>query len=351
MLDLAIRGGTVVDGTGAPARIADVGCRDGIVVVVGELDEPAARTVHADGLVVAPGFVDVHAHYDAQLFWDATCAPSPLHGITTTIAGNCGLTLAPVKEGDEEFLARLLARVESIPASAMNAGVRFSWHTYAEFLNTVDRPLALNLGFMVGHAAVRRLVMGERASSDRATTEEIAAMRREVTAALSSGAFGLSSSTVGSHVDGDGRPAPPQSASADEFIALAAACGEFAGTSLEFIPGSFLWGFDDADLDLMARMSLAANRPLNWNTIQVVRSDPELHERQMRSVVEADRRGACVVPLMIPHNSRNRVDFGPSNGGLRLIPDCEWLFELPPDARVVALLYPATRSRLSDLYR
>ena len=178
MLDLLIRNGSVVDGTGAPARPADVGVRDGRIVALGRADESARRTIDADGLTVTPGFVDLHAHYDAQVFWDQALSPSPLHGVTTVVGGNCGLTLAPVEPGDEDFLTRLLAQVEAIPVEALTAGVTFRWKTFSEFLDVVESlPLGPNIGFMVGHSAIRRAVMGAAASSDAATPEQLDAMR------------------------------------------------------------------------------------------------------------------------------------------------------------------------------
>src|ERR1700756_2460268 len=137
VLDVAVRGGALVDGTGAPARGADVGVRDGRVVAIGALDEPAARTIDADGLVVAPGFVDLHTHYDAQLFYDPTLSPSPLHGVTTVIGGNWGLSLAPAAPSDVDFLVRMLSRVEAIPLESLEAGVPFTWRSFPELLEAV----------------------------------------------------------------------------------------------------------------------------------------------------------------------------------------------------------------------
>ena len=164
MLDLVIRGGEVVDGTGAKRRRADVGVQDGRVVAIGELPGDAATVIDATGRVVAPGFVDVHTHFDAQVFWDGDLTPSPLHGVTTALAGNCGFTIAPLSNdpSDGEYLMRMLARVEGMPLEALRAGVPWGeWTTNAEYLDAVEPRLGINAGFMVGHSAVRRVVMGE----------------------------------------------------------------------------------------------------------------------------------------------------------------------------------------------
>jgi N-acyl-D-aspartate/D-glutamate deacylase len=191
MLDLLIHGGSVVDGSGAPARTADVGIVDGRIAEVGALTSEAKVTIEGDGLVVAPGFIDLHSHYDAQLFWDPTLSPSPLHGVTTAVSGNCGLTLAPAAPDDRDFLTRLLARVEAIPVEALLAGVTYEWESFAELLDVIEaKPLALNIGFMVGHSAIRRAVMGPAASTDKASPAQIEAMRALLGSALAAGGFG-----------------------------------------------------------------------------------------------------------------------------------------------------------------
>src|SRR6476469_8019682 len=160
MLDVVIRGGTLVDGTGAPSRRADVGIRDGRVVEIGKVgDEDAAETIDADGLVVAPGFVDPHTHYDAQLFWDGLATPSIWHGVTTVIGGNCGFTLAPLKERDADYTRRMMAQVEGMPLAALEDGLPWSWESFGEFLDALDGGVGVNAGFMVGHCALRRYVL------------------------------------------------------------------------------------------------------------------------------------------------------------------------------------------------
>jgi N-acyl-D-aspartate/D-glutamate deacylase len=346
VLDLLIRGGSVVDGTGSSPFEGDIAIADGHIVEVGSVHDDAASVLDATGLVVAPGFVDLHSHYDAQLFWDPTLSPSPLHGVTTVVGGNCGLTLAPAAPDDRDFLTRLLAKVEAIPVEALLAGVKFDWETYAEFLDVIEsKALALNMGFMVGHSAIRRAVMGPSASAERATAAQIEAMQALLGAALDAGGLGLSTANVATQVDGDGRPTPPNFADREEFIALAAECGRHPGTCIEFIPGSFLSGFSDEDIELMADMSAAANRHLNWNTPLINRAAPDLHRRQLSATDVARTRGGWVVPMFMPQNGPLRHDFLAAYV-FRALPGWGDVFGLQGEERVRALSDPATRARL-----
>jgi N-acyl-D-aspartate/D-glutamate deacylase len=348
MFDAVVTNGTVVDGTGAPARVAGIGIRDGRVVEVGELSEDGAVVIDAAGLVVAPGFIDLHSHYDAQVFWDTTLKPSCLHGVTTVIGGNCGLTLAPVSSEDQEFLTRLLARVEAIPVEALIAGVDYTWSSYPEFLDAIDeKALGLNMGFMVGHSAVRRAVMGAAASERESTPDELRAMCGLLSQALGAGGFGFSTANVPTQVDGDGRPTPPNFATREEFVELSRVCGDHPGTSIEFIPGSFLQGFSDEEMDLMADMSAAANRHLNWNTPLINRANPDIYRRQLSASDLAQKRGGRVVPLFMPQNGPTQQDF--LRGYVyRSLPGWGWLFELSVPERIQALGQTETRNRLRD---
>src|SRR6478609_2670881 len=177
MLDQLIRGGTIVDGTGAPAFVGDIGVRDGRIVVVGASDEEARETLDAEGLVVCPGFVDVHTHYDAQLFWDPFATPSNVHGVTTVIGGNCSFGLAPLHDGDADYTRRMLAKVEGMPLRALEEGVTWSWHRFGEYLDALDGKLAVNAGFMLGHSALRRYVLGAEANRRASTGAELARLR------------------------------------------------------------------------------------------------------------------------------------------------------------------------------
>ena len=344
--DLVIRGGTVIDGTGTEGRITDVAVKDGRIAKIGQVAPSGARAIDAGGLVVSPGFIDLHTHYDAQIFWDSTLSPACQHGITTVIGGNCGLTFAPARPADRDFITRLFARVEAIPEKVLVAGVPFSWESYAEMLDSVAAlDLGVNIGFLVGHSALRRAAMGEAASERAATSQELEQMCRLLNDALAAGGMGFSTANVSTQVDGDGRPTPPNFAVHEEFVALAGVCSRYPGTSLEFIPNSFLAGFSDADMELMADMSAAANRPLNWNTPLINKAVPHLFERQLSATDVAAKRGGKVVPLFSLQNGPMQMDF--HNGYVfRALPGWGWLFELDVPARIDALKDPANRARL-----
>src|SRR5436190_5653685 len=206
MLDYVIRGGTVVDGTGAPGVVADVGIRDGRIVAVGKVTEEASHTIDATGLVVCPGFVDPHTHYDAQLFWDPAASPSNLHGVTSIFAGNCGFTIAPLAAENADYLLNMMVRVEGMPKAALENGVPWDWKTFGDYLAKFDGGLGVNAGFMVGHCAIRREVMGADSVGNEATQEQIDQMKRLMHDALGAGGLGFSTTQSFTHSDGGGDP-------------------------------------------------------------------------------------------------------------------------------------------------
>src|SRR5512134_3378263 len=163
MLDLRIDGGTLVDGTGAPGRPGSLGIRAGRLEQIGRVDEPARQVIDATARIVAPGFVDIHTHYDAQVFWDPMLSPSSYHGVTTVVGGNCGFSIAPLTPDAGAYLMPMLARVEGMPIESLRLGVPWSWRSFGEYLGLLEGRLAPNAGFLVGHCALRRVVMGERA--------------------------------------------------------------------------------------------------------------------------------------------------------------------------------------------
>ena len=172
MLDLIVKDGQIVDGTGSPRRGGDIGIRDGRIVGLGKVDEVSCDTLDADGAIVAPGFVDVHTHYDAQVLWDPTLAPSTLHGVTSVVAGNCGFSVAPLTEEGAPYLMSMLARVEGMSLTSLEAAISWDWRGTSEYFNRVETSLGPNIGFMIGHSAIRRAVMGPAAKERQATTEE-----------------------------------------------------------------------------------------------------------------------------------------------------------------------------------
>jgi N-acyl-D-aspartate/D-glutamate deacylase len=190
MLDKVIRGGTVIDGTGSPSSVADIGIKDGRIVAIGVIDQGAAEVIDATGCIVTPGFVDPHTHYDAQLLWDPTASPSSVHGVTTIIGGNCGFTLAPLIPGDADYLRKMMSKVEGMPLAALENGTDWSWETFAEYLGRLEGNISVNAGFLVGHCAIRRYVMGPAAVGAEASEAHIDGMRAELAKSIKSGAFG-----------------------------------------------------------------------------------------------------------------------------------------------------------------
>jgi N-acyl-D-aspartate/D-glutamate deacylase len=345
MLDCAITGGTLIDGTGAPPRRGDLGIRDGRIVALGTLTEPARRTIDAGGLVVAPGFVDIHTHYDAQAFWDGTLSPSPLHGVTTVVGGNCGFSIAPLVPEAGPYLMRMLARVEGMPLEALEAGVPWDWRSFGEYLGRLDGRLAVNAGFLVGHSAIRRVVMGERAVGERATDADMEAMVTLLGESLAAGGLGFSSSAAPTHNDGEGKPVPSRHAAPAELVRLAGVLRAHPGTTLEFLPT--VGPFNDEHYDLMAAMSLAADRPLNWNVLQVMAGANPVWQGQLRASDYARERGATVIALVLPQSMTLRINLK-SGFIFDALPGWPDVIGLPLPERMRAFADPAVRRRLDE---
>jgi N-acyl-D-aspartate/D-glutamate deacylase len=342
-----IRGGTVVDGTGGPPRQADVLIADGRIVEIGDrAGEASADTViDATDMLVTPGFIDLHTHYDAQLFWDPNASPSPLHGVTTVLGGNCGFSLAPCGPDHVDYLSRMMARVEGMPLAALQQGLAWDWASFGQWLGQLQGRLAVNAGFLVGHSTLRRLIMGERAVGSPATDADSAAMVSALHAALDEGALGFSTSQVHTHNDGDGQPVPSRAATRSELELLAAAVSEHDGTTVELIIAGCLNGFTEDDIDLMSTISLLADRPINWNVLGVSAMNPEGLWGQLEASTAAAARGATVVALTLPHTMQLRLSF--EHGAiLDGLPGWREVFMLAVPERMKALSDPETRRRL-----
>jgi N-acyl-D-aspartate/D-glutamate deacylase len=348
MLDLLIRGGTVVDGTGRPGFLADVGVRDGRIVVIGDVDEPAAKTIDAEGRVVTPGFVDLHTHYDPQVMWDPAATPSSLHGVTTVFGGNCGFSIAPITPEAADYLIPMLARVEGMPVESLEAGLDLMWSGFGSWLDRLDGRLAVNAGFLVGHSALRRVVMGADSVGNAATPEQLDAMVKLLHESIEAGGLGFSSTGSPSHSDQNGDPVPSRFATTEEFIALARATGQHPGTTLEFIPAASA-SFTDGEMNLMADMSVAAGRPLNWNVMVISSGEGARAGRESKLSASdlAASKGGRVLGLCLPEPMRMRLSFA-SGFVLDLIPGFADVIHLPHAERRAALADPAVRVRLKE---
>jgi N-acyl-D-aspartate/D-glutamate deacylase len=345
MLDTVLRGGIVIDGSGAAARQADVGIRDGRVAVIGDIDEDARETIDVSGKIVSPGFVDVHTHYDAQVFWDPAISPSCFHGVTTVVGGNCGFSVAPLTDESGPYLMRMLSRVEGMPLASLEEGVPWNWRSFAEYLDALEGKLALNAGFLVGHSAIRRAVMGEAAVGRAANASEVEAMQALLAESLEAGGLGFSSTQAATHNDLEGQPVPSRWAERDEFIALCRTVRDHPGTTLEFIPA--IGVFAEEDMALMTDMSLAADRPLNWNVLVIQSFNEQGWRAQLAASDYAAERGAKVVALTPSQVMVLRLNFT-SGFVLDSLPDWAPVIALPHDEKMKALADPAVRKHLDE---
>ncbi|NEE08684.1 D-aminoacylase [Streptomyces sp. SID7499] len=348
MLDHVIKGATVVDGTGAPARTADVGVRGGRIAVIGTVTEEARTTEDATGLVLTPGFVDPHTHYDAQLFWDPYATPSLNHGVTTVAGGNCGFTLAPLhpdRPGDADYTRRMMSRVEGMALVALEEGAPWNWHSFGEYLDALEGRIAVNAGFMVGHCALRRYVMGPEAVGGQPSQAQLAAMVRLLREAMDAGAWGLSTTQSTSHSDGDGQPVASRHAQPAELLALSRAVGECEGTQIEAIVAGCLDQFSDAEIELFVEMSAVAGRPLNWNVLTIDAAVPERVPRQLLASEQARKAGGRVVALTMPILTPMNMSLG-TFCALNLIPGWGPVLGLPVPERIEKLRDPQVRAEL-----
>ena len=354
MHDLVIRGGTVVDGTGGPPHRADVAIDGARIAAVGVVPGGARETLDAQGLIVTPGFVDVHTHYDGQATWDPELAPSCWHGVTTVVLGNCGVGFAPAPRDRHEWLIGLMEGVEDIPGAALSAGIRWDWETFPQYLDALARmPRALDVGTQVPHGALRAYVMGERgAANEPATPDDIVAMERLVREALEAGALGFTTSRTRGHRGVDGRPVPGTFAREDELIGIGQALGavgrgvyEVAQAGTGGRTAGDPAGAAEREVGWMARLSAAIGRPVSFLLMQL-EEDPDSWRRLLGLADEAARQGADLVPqvaarpfgMLAGHQSRANP-FADR-------PTYRTLAGLPLAERIVELRDPEVRARI-----
>jgi N-acyl-D-aspartate/D-glutamate deacylase len=295
--DLVVRGALVVDGTGAPPSTADVAVAAGRITHVGRFEGHGETEIDGDGAVLAPGFVDIHTHYDAQLQWEPTASPSSWHGVTTVITGNCGFSLFPARPEDVPWLLQMLSRVEGMPPDTLATGATFEGGGCDAFAANLERGgLGVNVGLQVGHSAVRRFVLGDDAVKRAATDAEIAEMARLVADAMHEGAVGFSSSQLDMHVTHDGQPVPSNLASPEELVELSRALAGTTSGAIEFISRTNLDGHSDDDRALMIAMCEASGKPLNINPLQPLPAHPDTWRGELEFVEEAARRGVRIHP-------------------------------------------------------
>jgi N-acyl-D-aspartate/D-glutamate deacylase len=291
MHDLLIRGATLVDGTGAPARTADVAVSDGTFAAVGKHLGPARRQIDADGLLLTPGWVDIHTHYDGQATWDPLMTPSSWHGVTTAVFGNCGVGFAPVRPGSERYLINLMEGVEDIPETVLAEGIDFRWESFADYLDALESmPRIMDIGAQMPHAPLRFYVMGERGADHAAhpTGEEIARMGELLEAALRAGALGFTTSRTTKHRAKDGRYTPSLSAAEPELAGLALAMRR-AGSGVIEVNSDF----GDGDFERLRAAAELAGRPLSLLLLQV-HNAPELWRGTLAAIHAARARGVDV---------------------------------------------------------
>jgi N-acyl-D-amino-acid deacylase len=293
--DLLLRGGRICDGTGAPAYSGDVAVRGGEIVALGRVGGSAHRAIDVRGLVVAPGFIDVHTHYDAQITWDGLCTPSCWHGVTSVVLGNCGFALAPCRPGERERLLRMLEFVEGMPYASLQAGVAWQWESIPQYLSMIaHRPLGLNVAALVGHSALRAYVLGDEAYERAATEDEIVRMQDLVREAMAAGAVGLATSQSSGHVGEAGRPVPSRQARREELSALAVAMAEGGRGIVEITPHSF--PISTEELAALQGLARRTGRPVSFSAILDLPERAGVWEPVFEQLRAGMRRGAVVVP-------------------------------------------------------
>jgi N-acyl-D-aspartate/D-glutamate deacylase len=354
MHDLVIRGGTVVDGTGAPARDADVAIDHGRIADIGHVATRGREELDARGLAVLPGFVDVHTHYDGQATWDAQLAPSCWHGVTTVVLGNCGVGFAPAAPDRHDWLIGLMEGVEDIPGAALADGIRWSWESFPEYLDTLEQmPRALDVGAQIPHGALRAYVMGERgARNEPATADDVLRMAQLVREAMAAGAFGFSTSRTIGHRAIDGEPVPGTFAREDELFGIGAALGD-AGHGVFEVAEAGVGGMTAGDgsgaavreMVWMTELARRIRRPVSFLLLQNDAAPDEWREL-LRLADAAAGQGAELVPqvaarpfgMLLGHQSRANP--------FAALPSYAALASLPLAERVRALRDPAVKQRL-----
>jgi N-acyl-D-amino-acid deacylase len=340
--DLLIKNGRIVDGSGMSSYRGDVGVRNGHIVEMGKLKGSATRTIDASGMVIAPGFVDNHCHYDAQVTWDPMCTFSPFHGVTTVLIGNCSLALAPVRPGKAERAAEFLSYVEAIPMDVLRT-INFDWETVPQYMAKLDKNLGINVGTLIGHSALRYYVMGDECQGRAATPNEIQEMQQIVRAAMEAGALGLSITRNKGHYDPQGVHVPGFWAQEEELFALGDVLSEL-GTGIIQSGGGRAAELENR---LMSRLSEATGRQVIYNNLGQTVRDPDAWKELMAIVDETAAAGIRAYPLCSPNSVTQR--FNMSNAQVfRGVPSWHPILLASDEEKLRAYRDPAVRQKLHD---
>src|SRR5919108_2224964 len=333
--DLIIKNGKIIDGSGLPGFHGDVAVSGGRIVEIGKVSGTARQILNADGLVVAPGIIDNHTHYDAQVTWDPLCTYSCYHGVTTVVMGNCSLAMAPAHREDREMLAGVLSHVEAIPLEAIQAGVTWSWETIPEYLSVLDQRLGINVASLIGHSAVRRYVMGEAAQERHATDEEVAAMKAIVREGLEAGAVGVSFERNLRHFDWNGRLAPTNLASDAEIFAVAGVPDEVGRGGIQF----------GGDRNLSTQVAKSSRRPVFYGNITQQAVAPDKWRKQLAEAENMMREGHRAYQFVMPRPGDLRYTLKTAQH-FDALPTWKTVMLLPLEMRKAAFRDPEVRARL-----
>jgi len=340
--DLLIKNGRIVDGSGAAGFRGDIGVRNGKISEIGKLRGNAKEIVDADGLVVAPGFIDTHCHYDAQVTWDPLCSFSCNHGATTVIIGNCSLALAPVRPKGGERLCEFLSYVEAIPMEALRT-VNVTWESIAQYMDALDKRLGVNVGVLVGHTAVRHYVMGDESQGRTATNEEIQAMKEVVRGGIKAGALGLSISRNKGHYDPQGNQIPALWAEEDEIFALGDVLGELGTGIIQCGQGRG----PEMRNRMMSRLSEATGRQVVYNNLNHNVKQPDEWKKHIAVVDEAAKAGIRANPMCTPNSHVTRYNMH-NTQEFRGVPTWHPILIASDEEKLRAYSDPAVRKKLHN---
>lgn len=346
MHDLVIRGGNIIDGTGAPARAADVAIDGGVISAVGTNIGAAKKEIDAKGLLVTPGWVDIHAHYDGQITWDPHLTPAGWNGVTTVVIGNCGVGFAPVKPDQHDFLIQLMEGVEDIPGAALSEGITWEWETFPEYMDALaSKSYAIDVGTQVPHGAVRAYVMGEAgANNSEASAADIEAMAKIVKEGLEAGALGFSTSRTQLHRAKDGEFVPGTSASADEVLGLGRMLGE-VGHGVFQMASDYLP--EEYELGWMKQLSRETQKRVLYSVVQSA-GDPDQWRRLLKAAADDAAEGGLLTPQIAPRPVGLLLGFESSVHPFMLHEGYMPLYALSVEDRKAALATPETRAALLD---